>query len=96
LIWNYGTATQDLIAVSGKLTLATNAVVNVSASGGATFSQLPAVTVLATYGSKDGATTLDGWKVEGLPASSAARVRLDVPNKCVVLFTNRGTIISIM
>ncbi|MEI6645908.1 MAG: autotransporter-associated beta strand repeat-containing protein [bacterium] len=96
IAWNYGTATQDRVVVTSALTLATNAVVNVSAVDGATFSQLPAVTVLATYGSKGGATTLDGWKVTGLPASFVARVRLDVPNKCVVLFTNRGTIISIM
>jgi autotransporter-associated beta strand protein len=96
LVWNYGTATRDVIAVSGKLTLATNAVVNVSAAEGATFSQLPAISVLATYGSKDGATALDGWKVTGLPASFGSRVQLDVPNKQVLLLTNRGTMISIM
>ena len=94
LAWNYGTATQDSVAVAGALTLATNAVVNVSAVESATLSQLPSSAVLMTYTSNNGATSLDGWVVNGLPVT--ARVRLDAPNKQVLLITNRGTLISIM
>lgn len=92
LAWNFGPASRDLIAVNGALTLATNAVVKVSAAGGATFSQLPAVSVLATYGSRDGATTLVGWKVEGV---TNARVRLDAPNNRLLLTVTKGTLISV-
>jgi autotransporter-associated beta strand protein len=92
LAWNYGTATRDLIAVAGKLTLATNAVVKVSAAGGATFSQLPTVSVLATYGSKEGAATLEGWRVAGV---TNARVRLDAPNNRLLLVVMKGTLVSV-
>ena len=93
LMWNYGTATRDSVVVAGALTLATNAVVNVSAAEGATSSQLPASSVLMTYTSSSGATSLNGWVVNGL---LSARVKLDVSNKQVLLLKNRGTIISVM
>jgi hypothetical protein len=94
LAWNYGTATQDRVVVTSALTLPTNCVVNVSAVEGAIVSQLPASAVLMTYTSSSGATSLDGWAVNGLPIT--ARVRLDVPNKRVLMITNKGTLISIM
>lgn len=94
LMWNYGISTQDRVAVAGALTLPNYGVVNVSAVEGALFSQLPASAVLLTYTSNSGATSLNGWVVNGLPV--AARVRLDAPNKRVLLITNRGTLISIL
>jgi autotransporter-associated beta strand protein len=93
LAWNYGTTTQDSVVVAGALTLATNAVVNVSAAEGAALSQLPPSAVLMTYTSSSGATSLNGWVVNGL---LSARVKLDAPNKQVLLLKSRGTIISVM
>ena len=93
VIWNYGTATQDRIAVSGTLTLPAYGVVNVSAAEGATSSQLPTLNVLMTYTSSSGAISLDNWIVNGV---TSARVRLDWTNKRLLLIINRGTLISIM
>jgi autotransporter-associated beta strand protein len=93
VMWNYGTATQDRIAVSGTLTLPAYGVVNVSAAEGATSSQLPTLNVLMTYTSSSGAIALDNWIVNGV---TSARVRLDGTNKRVLLIINRGTMISIM
>lgn len=91
--WNYGTATQDRIAVAGALTLPSYGVVNVSAVEGAASSQLPTSNVLMTYNSSSGATSLDKWVVNGV---TSARVRLDGLNKRVLLIINRGTMISIL
>jgi autotransporter-associated beta strand protein len=93
LAWNYGTATQDRVAVGSALTLPTYGVVNVMAAEGAVPSQLPTSNVLMTYNSNSGATSLDKWVVNGV---TSAHVRLDGLNKRVLLIINRGTLISIM
>ena len=93
VMWNYGTATQDRVAVSGTLTLPTYGVVNVSVAEGAAPSQLPTSNVLMTYNSSSGATSLDKWVVNGV---TSAHVRLDGLNKRVLLIINRGTMISIL
>ncbi len=93
LAWNYGTASQDSITVVDTLTLPNYGIVNVSAVESATLSQLPASTVLMTYASSSGATSLDKWVVNGV---TSAYVRLEGLNKRVLLIINRGTLISIM
>jgi len=92
--WNYGPSTQDVVNVSGKLTLPTNAVVTVSAAGGATLPQLPAQAVLFTYGSSAGASSLSGWVVAAGVAN--AHVRLDAANKRVLLIKSTGAMIRVM
>ncbi len=94
LTWNYGAASQDLIAVTSALTLPDYCVVNVSAVESAALPQLPVSAVLMTYASSSGATSLDGWVVNGLPIT--ARVRLDEPNKRVLMIINKGTVILIL
>jgi len=88
--WNYGLTTQDVVNVSGNLTLPTNAVVKVSAAEGATLQHLPPQTVLFAFGSSDGASSLEEWVVTAEVAH--ARIRLDVSNKRVLLLAYGGTL----
>ncbi|MDX9868061.1 MAG: hypothetical protein RBT78_09070 [Kiritimatiellia bacterium] len=86
--WNYGLTRQDVVNVSGNITLPTHAVVNVSAAEGANPQHMPQKAVLFTYSSCDGAKVLDGWVVNG--SSPQARVLLDATNKRVLLLTSEN------
>ena len=90
-VWNYNGSTQDLINVTGTLTLPTVATVNVSQVSGT----MPKPAVLFTFVTGAGAAasngTLVGWVING--ARPGTRVR--VLNGQVIMDTPKGTLISI-
>jgi autotransporter-associated beta strand protein len=89
--WNFGTATQDTVNVTGTLTLPSSATVNVSRVTGSS-AQQPDSAVLMTFttGPSDGA--LSGWVITGARAGSYAIVR----NNKVLLISSNGTLIRFM
>lgn len=87
--WDYGVSASDLVAVSGTLTLPSNAVVNVSAGG----LELPDEIPLFTYGSLVGAVSLDGWTVNG---ADSYGVKIDPVLKRIVLrFLGEGPVYEV-
>jgi hypothetical protein len=91
--WNFDASAQDLIRVSGTLTLPTSAVLKVSALGGAGEAALPDPAVLMTFGMRGGALALREWSVIGAPAGRVAQV--DASNNRLLLAKIKGTMISI-
>jgi autotransporter-associated beta strand protein len=89
--WNFGTATQDTVNVTGTLTLPTVATVSVSRVTGPLV-QLPESAVLMTFttGPSDGA--LSGWVITGARGGSYAIVR----NNKVMLISPNGTLIRFL
>jgi autotransporter-associated beta strand protein len=89
--WNFGTATQDTVNVTGTLTLPSSATVNVSRVTGSS-AQQPDSAVLMTFttGPSDGA--LSGWVITGARGGSQAIVR----NNKVMLISSNGTLIRVM
>jgi autotransporter-associated beta strand protein len=87
--WQYGAPSADLVAVTGTLTLPSNAVVNVSAGG----LELPDEVALFTYNTLSGAASLDGWTING---ADSYGVRIDAANKKIVLrFLAEGPVYEI-
>jgi len=76
--WQYGATASDLIAVSGTLTLPSNAVIVVSAGG----LEMPDEVPVFSYNTLAGATNLEGWTVNG---ADSYGLRIDSANKKVVL-----------
>lgn len=91
--WNYDLSIQDVVNVSGTLNLSTNAVVNVSAVGGATMSDLPEGGVLFTFADRAGASSTAGWVVNGAPGKGVVRVNDSTGQ--VLLNVVRGTVMVI-
>ena len=89
-LWNYDVATQDVINVTGTLTLPTVATVQVSRVAGT----LPMPAVLATFGSVSGNTSLPNWKVVG-DDGVRADTHVIVNNGQLQLVSSTGMILRI-
>jgi fibronectin-binding autotransporter adhesin len=88
-IWNYNDTTNDVIQVSGTLSLPTVATVNVSR---ATSGQLPKEGVLFAGTTLSGASNLSGWVVRGDGVRKDTRML--IRGSRVIISSMGGTLIS--